>query len=267
MKLPPESENSDWNRVRKHDIEQTWDASIAPHSVASYSARIRFLVSEIEKRIPTGGRVLDVGCASGTLGLTLAERGYTVALVDGCAGYLDYARARYERGNVRFYTGYFDRKFPLEDPFDVVVCTEVLEHVREPSKLLGCLRDKACDGGVVLLTTPNADYFRFRLPSFTGATQEAIDSLVANSKDGEEHRYFFTREEVLTLMRGVGMKIAGSGFFLPVWLTGEMKFRWLHRCSFRLRGKPLMLSGLPPKGVRWCARYLCASQWFVGTRT
>jgi 2-polyprenyl-3-methyl-5-hydroxy-6-metoxy-1,4-benzoquinol methylase len=187
--------------------------------------------------------------------------------VDGCAGYLDYARARYERGNVRFYTGYFDRKFPLEDPFDVVVCTEVLEHVREPSKLLGCLRDKACDGGVVLLTTPNADYFRFRLPSFTGATQEAIDSLVANSKDGEEHRYFFTREEVLTLMRGVGMKIAGSGFFLPVWLTGEMKFRWLHRCSFRLRGKPLMLSGLPPKGVRWCARYLCASQWFVGTRT
>src|SRR5580698_2816007 len=83
MRLPEaRPEDPDWTAVRKHDVEELWDFSIAPHVAASYGARIDLLVGLIERFCPAGARVLDVGCAQGTLGLMLAERGFDVSLLD-----------------------------------------------------------------------------------------------------------------------------------------------------------------------------------------
>jgi 2-polyprenyl-3-methyl-5-hydroxy-6-metoxy-1,4-benzoquinol methylase len=141
-----------------------------------------------------------------------------------------------------------------------VVCTEVLEHVPAPAEFLARLASKARPGGVLVLTTPNADYLLARLPTFARASQTVIDDADPNSLDGDAHRYLYTREELIALVRGVGLKVQRHGFFLPAWLEGHLKTRVLHRAHYELRKKILHLSPeLPPA----LGRRLCSSQYLV----
>jgi 2-polyprenyl-3-methyl-5-hydroxy-6-metoxy-1,4-benzoquinol methylase len=260
VKLPPEASDPDWQRLRQHDLEELWDTGRAPHVAAAYAARLRLLEDLIQRADPVPARVLDVGCAQGTLGLMLAEKGYEVSLVDPRRAHIEYAKARRERGNVKFYKGYLGPTCPPEQDFDLVVCTEVLEHVRTPGSLLEALASRARRGGHVVLTTPNAEYVRSGLPSYGQASQRVIDEAEADSADGDAHRYLFTREELLSLVRGVGLQIVEHGFFLPLWLEGHMKTRLAHQALHRLRGRPVDCTGRLQGPL---ARYLCTSQWVL----
>jgi len=98
MKLPAERDDPMWARVRAHDVEELWDDSLAPHVAAAYRARLRLLVDLVAELAGPSGRVLDVGCAQGTLGLMLGERGVRVDLLDIRPENIEYARSRYEHG-------------------------------------------------------------------------------------------------------------------------------------------------------------------------
>jgi 2-polyprenyl-3-methyl-5-hydroxy-6-metoxy-1,4-benzoquinol methylase len=267
MKLPVEKSDPDWSRLRQHDVEELWDHSINPHVAGSYAARLDLMLGIVARLAGEGGRVLDVGCAQGTLGLMLAERGFRVSLLDVRSTNIDYSRARHEHGQVDFHVGLLGEEMPPGSDFDVVVCTEVLEHVPEPSHLLAQLARKARPGGYVCLTTPNADYVLSALPSYGKASQQVIDTTEVNSLDGDAHRFLYTREELVALVRGVGLHLEEHGFFLPVWLVGHAKTRYLHRMLYRLRGQivrgPADIGGLG----RLLSRRLCASQWVVARRT
>jgi 2-polyprenyl-3-methyl-5-hydroxy-6-metoxy-1,4-benzoquinol methylase len=263
MKLPEASEDPTWSRLRAHDIEELWDHSIAPHVAAAYRARIELISDLVEKLAGPAGRVLDVGCAQGTLGLTLAERGIRVSLLDIRPENIAYARSRFERGPLDFHVGILSDVCPPDSNYDVVVCTEVLEHVRTPAHFLRNLAAKLRRGGVLVLTTPNADYLLTRLPTFGRASQAVIDEAEPNSLDGDAHRYLYSREELIALVRGVGLRVLRHGFFLPAWLEGHLKTRVLHRLYFRVRRQIVHLSPeLPPI----LGRRFCSSQYLVVQR-
>jgi 2-polyprenyl-3-methyl-5-hydroxy-6-metoxy-1,4-benzoquinol methylase len=266
MKIPEDRLDSDWSRLRQHDVEELWDHSRNPHVASAYAGRLATLLDLVSRLAGRGGRILDVGCAQGTLGLMLAERGYSVSLLDVRAVNIEYARARYERGNVDYYSGFLSDEMPPRSDYDVVVCTEVLEHVREPAMLLSQLAHKARPGGAVCLTTPNGDYVLSALPSFGRAAQEVIDKAEANSLDGDAHRFLYTREELVALARGVGLRIEAHGFFLPLWLEGHAKTRYLHRLFYRLRGDIVRLPAMLGEDDNRLARRLCSSQWLVARR-
>jgi 2-polyprenyl-3-methyl-5-hydroxy-6-metoxy-1,4-benzoquinol methylase len=266
MKLPEERTDSDWSHLRQHDVEELWDQSINPHVASAYAVRLNTMLEIVSELAGEGGRILDVGCAQGTLGLTLAERGFRVSLLDVRPGNIEYARARHERGEVDFYAGLLGEEMPPRADYDVVVCTEVLEHVPEPSQLLRELARKARPNGAVCLTTPNADYLLSALPSFGQAAQHVIDNAEANSLDGDAHRFLYSREELIALARGVGLKIERHGFFVPLWMEGHAKTRHLHRLLYRLRGDIVRIpAGLGGTAKGW-ARRLCSSQWLVARR-
>jgi 2-polyprenyl-3-methyl-5-hydroxy-6-metoxy-1,4-benzoquinol methylase len=266
MKLPDANADSDWSRLRAHDVEELWDHAISPHVASAYAARLATIVEVVAGLAGEGGQILDVGCAQGTLGLSLAERGFRVTLLDVRPGNIAYARARHERGEVDFHTGFLTDDLPPRNDYDVVCCTEVLEHVPEPARLLSLLASKVRSGGAVFLTTPNADYALSRLPSFGRARQQVIDEAEPNSLDGDAHRFLYTREELVALARGVGLRIESHGFFVPLWLEGHAKTRYLHRLLYQLRGRILRWPasfGPPGNGL---ARRLCSSQWLVARR-
>ena len=211
--------------------------------------------------------MLDVGCAQGTLGLLLAERGFDVSLLDVRETNIEYARARYERGTVGFHVGLLAESALPDEHYDVVVCTEVLEHVREPARLIMTLASKVRRGGALCLTTPNADYWFARLPTYGAASQETIDQAEANSLDGDAHRYLFTKEELTALVRGVGLRVEEHGFFLPAWLEGHVKTRFAHHALYRLRGEITRMSPTIPWPAHALSRRLCASQWIIARRS
>jgi 2-polyprenyl-3-methyl-5-hydroxy-6-metoxy-1,4-benzoquinol methylase len=266
MKLPEERPDPEWSRLRQHDVEELWDHAINPHVASAYAARLSTMLELISGVAGEHGRILDVGCAQGTLGLTLAERGFRVSLLDVRPGNIDYARARHERGEVDFHAGLLGPETPASGDYDVVVCTEVLEHVPEPSRLLSELAAKLRPGGALCLTTPNADYLLSALPTYGRAEQQVIDTTEANSLDGDAHRFLYTREELIALARGVGLRIEAHGFFLPVWLEGHAKTRYIHRMLYRLRGDIVRLPAMLPGVSGYLSRRLCSSQWLVARR-
>jgi SAM-dependent methyltransferase len=96
-------------------------------------------------------RALDVGCGDGRLSAALDARELTVADVSRVA--LGRARARLPEAVVVELDP--DSPFPLGDAgFDLVLCAETVEHVRDVQLLLSEIRRVLRPGGTLALTTP-----------------------------------------------------------------------------------------------------------------
>jgi 2-polyprenyl-3-methyl-5-hydroxy-6-metoxy-1,4-benzoquinol methylase len=118
----------------------------------------RFVRSWVEENTPRGGRVLDLGAGEGALALQLLRSGIDVS----CTSWDGKCR-------VPVPTFEVDLDHPVKisevggQPFDVVCCIEVIEHVENPAGLLRTCRSLLKDGGVLLLSTPNVEDARVRL--------------------------------------------------------------------------------------------------------
>lgn len=94
------------------------------------------------ERIDAAERVLDVGCGRAELARDIAERsGARVTGIDFDEGYLAHARRRGlpERLDVELADALDYRP---QEPFDIVVLSNVLEHIEERPALLRALRER-----------------------------------------------------------------------------------------------------------------------------
>jgi SAM-dependent methyltransferase len=95
------------------------------------------------ERVHEGERVLDVGCGKGELAYDLAERsGADVVAVDASPWMLEFARERFAHRNVTFVQADAVEYTPNE-PVDVAVLSNVLEHIEPRVELLRALRERA----------------------------------------------------------------------------------------------------------------------------
>jgi SAM-dependent methyltransferase len=117
---------------------------------SSHSALLRRFADRGE-----GRRVLDVGCAGGFLGEILAERGYRVTGVDFpgtvTSPAIEFHGADLEQGLDGIGGG-----------FDYVVTADVLEHLRDPLRLLAACRERLREGGAIVASLPNSGHWYFR---------------------------------------------------------------------------------------------------------
>jgi len=94
-------------------------------------------------RVRSGERVLDVGCGKGELALDLAARaGARVVAVDVSRRYLAFARERSSHPQVEYLEADVLTWRP-DERFDVVVLSNVLEHVERRVELLRTLVETA----------------------------------------------------------------------------------------------------------------------------
>lgn len=265
LALPsPREDDGDYTRVRGHDLEEIWEQDRSPHVAAAYASRLNLLVRLITDRVPPGSKILDVGCAQGTLGLLLASRGYLVTLLDVRAGHIAYARERYKGPNVEFRVGRLEDS-AFDEAFDLVVLSEVIEHIRAPSGLLAAIHRELAPEGLLLITTPNAGFALARQPSYGRANQGVIDDLEDASADGDDHRFLFTREELIAVIRAARFRLEEHGFFVPFWLSGHLKTRHLYRLIGRQNAMKFGVPDLLGPGL--VHRRLCSSQFLLGRRS
>jgi 2-polyprenyl-3-methyl-5-hydroxy-6-metoxy-1,4-benzoquinol methylase len=100
--------------------------------------RYKFAVRHA-RRVP---RILDLGCGVGYGSRLLKDSNpqATVVGVDISQDAVDYAARHYSHGNVSFVRS--DAMTFEDDPFDVVVSLETIEHVSEPEKFVAHIARK-----------------------------------------------------------------------------------------------------------------------------
>jgi len=120
--------------------------------------RYRALIAQFEP-YRTAGRILDVGCGSGHLLSVALAHGWEAHGVEVAAGPLEELRKR----GIHCFHGELKAARYASGSFDVVHCSEMLEHVLAPAALLGEIGRVLRDGGLLYFTTPNFDSLSRRL--------------------------------------------------------------------------------------------------------
>ena len=128
----------------------------------STKQRVRWVCAQLET---PKLNILEAGCGSGIFSFFLAKMGHHVVAVDR-APLISKCARRYQalgdrlRGNIQFIAHDLRRleQLSLVEVFDCVVCTEVIEHIINDTKLVGDLSRCLRSGGRLLLTTPNKSY-------------------------------------------------------------------------------------------------------------
>lgn len=98
------------------------------------------------------GRILDYGCGVSDMGLLLGKEGHEITLVDLANRKLEFAQWRYRaRGlECKALSVADTERLPALPPntYDVVIATEILEHVRDPLAALRTLRQSLKANGL-----------------------------------------------------------------------------------------------------------------------
>jgi SAM-dependent methyltransferase len=135
-----------------------------------------------------GRRVLDLGCRYGALTRAYAH-GNEVTGVD-----VD-REALTEAAKLGIETRWadVDEPLPFDDAsFDVVVAGELLEHVRDPARLISEAKRLLRPGGDVVASVPNAFRLKNRLRFLLGRTPE----------EDPTHLHMFSPADVRALLNG-----------------------------------------------------------------
>jgi 2-polyprenyl-3-methyl-5-hydroxy-6-metoxy-1,4-benzoquinol methylase len=164
----------------------------------SYRRRREVTLDLVQEIAQPGAAILDVGAAQGNFTLSLAERGYRVTWNDLRAELADYVRLKCVFGDVRYRPGEIHQLPPSEE-YDVVLATEIIEHVAHPDKFLKKIAAFAKPDGFVVLTTPNGAYFRNRLPRFSACTDPSKFEASQFAPDADGHIFLLHPHEFESL--------------------------------------------------------------------
>ena len=136
--------------------------AIEQENVYAHRKRLRFIVRAIETlRIAQGKQppdltILDVGCGTGIMiTLPLASMGYQITGVDIDGESIAAARRVNPYPNAAFRRDDAVTLAAAGEHYDVVIASEVLEHLTDPLSFLRTLRGLLTRDGILVLTTPN----------------------------------------------------------------------------------------------------------------
>jgi len=151
--------------------------------------------------VKPGKRVLDVGCASGYLAKRLIKKGCQVFGVE-----IDKQAAREARKHCqKVINADVERidKLPFSDKFfDVIIHSDILEHLKRPDLVLIKFKKYLTDDGLVIASIPNIARIEFRLRLALGKFDYQESGILK-----KDHLRFFTLFSAKKMFQEAGFKI------------------------------------------------------------
>ncbi len=175
--------------------------------------RVRFIKDEIcahfskdpNSDMPLKGlRILDVGCGGGLLCEPMARLGAKVSGVDALEKNIKTATVHAQQSGLDIdyrYSTIEALNDCGEEPYDVVLNMEVLEHVTEPSVFIKHCANMVCSGGLMFCSTINRTAKAFTL-TILGA------EYIMNWLPKGTHQYakFIKPIEILRMIKDAGLE-------------------------------------------------------------
>jgi 2-polyprenyl-3-methyl-5-hydroxy-6-metoxy-1,4-benzoquinol methylase len=128
-----------------------------PLGLLAGSEDVYWAIRACVERAGRGARILEVGSGLGYLTYALRKAGYDALGMDVSKVAVENALERY---------GAFYQEADLEDwsvrqagSYDLVIMTELIEHLTDPLQFLGLAAKLLKPGGRIVLTTPNKSYY------------------------------------------------------------------------------------------------------------
>ncbi|MCL5986282.1 MAG: methyltransferase domain-containing protein [Actinobacteria bacterium] len=119
--------------------------------------KIKFFLYEIRSNFDLTSEkisVLDVGCGNGGISFAIASQGYDVLGTDIDEASIDFATSHWVLPNLNFLLTRGDLS-EVDGQYDVIILSEVLEHLDDPEQILGTIKQKQKKKCLILITTPN----------------------------------------------------------------------------------------------------------------
>ena len=157
--------SSDWRR-HFEGISSGWDDYYKGSDYDSYAKqeRARYAVSFVEKYVPVGKRVLDVGCGTGQVACMLAQKGYEVVGIDYSPEMIKLSRQNAESmglgAKTKFVVGEIEALVSKGRRFDAIVALGYFEYILAPIPVIASVNALLGPSGICIAQIWN----RWRLP-------------------------------------------------------------------------------------------------------
>ena len=146
------------------------------------------------------GKALDIGCREGHQSEWLKKRGFSVDSVD--------IEPHYHLGKVLDV----NNGLPYDDnQYDLIWCSEVIEHLEQPSYVLSEMRRVLKPGGSLIITTPNSNFWLYRILGLFGVSPDKLQN--------PSHLHFFSGSNIKELCPEAKL----YGYFPYVWFKFTLR--------------------------------------------
>jgi len=181
-----------------NNFSDKWDSYI---NKAETKKRLDIVYNNLFKGIDLKGKkFLEIGCGLGYFSLEAKNRGVIVTAVDVGENLVRITKQKVKKG--KFIVASASNLPFKNETFDIVLCTEVIEHVENQTKAFNEMFRVLKNNGYLVLTTPNK-FFKpfFDLMSF------------ANIRPYHGNEKWFFAKEIKAIFRNKKVDIVKEAYF------------------------------------------------------
>ncbi len=209
--------------------------------------RCDYIESRLERVFGRGAfgqqEVLEVGCGGGLLCEELARRGLVVVGIDPAEAALEearkYVQKNYLGANAYFETGLAEALPYADGSFSVIVCLDVLEHVRDLEATIKEIARVLAPGGIFIFDTINRTFLARLALIWLGERFFQKNGLVPGL---HEYHAFIKPSELQALVEQNGLQVQELTGFMPRLIEGRLTlspgwFKGVSYIGYATRGR------------------------------
>jgi 2-polyprenyl-3-methyl-5-hydroxy-6-metoxy-1,4-benzoquinol methylase len=241
---PPDTKPDMYTSQQLLDLQHTLYASSNPTRRWLHCSRRDWILEQINTTGKGVLRALEVGPGSGIYLPALAAVANQLVAADIEAAYLEQAQGfRETLGNLECILDDITNTGLEPASFDLILCTEVIEHIPDVPAALAGLEHLLAPGGKLILSTPQK-YSPLELCAriaFLPGVIQLVRMVYREPIIETGHISLQTEKQLRRALDGAGLRVESthkSGFYLPLVaeFMGETGRKCLAWCESRLRG-------------------------------
>ncbi len=179
---------------------------LSPSPVIPYYQNVR---REISPLLPQNiDTILEIGCGAGAT-MKWLRSSRTVRYAAGVEMFAEAAEiARQTFDAIEVSDVNSARLEFIDEPFDLILALDVLEHLPHPESVIRRLKSKLRPGGTIVASVPNVAHISVSLPLLLRGTWQYQDGGILD----RTHLRFFNKKSVVELFESAGFEIRRIDF-------------------------------------------------------